>query len=129
MTSTTLDFAGCVHPFPSRDACSGQSRGIEARPVTNGVMVGPELLNAAGGSVVIILLGLLLRPRKDGAGMWDVLHELARGRTASGMERERRATLSVLLRRLPDRRVQVEDVGHGRRTVIGERADTASWTR
>jgi hypothetical protein len=93
------------------------------------VLVGPELLSAASGSVVIVLLGLVLRPRKNGVGLWDVLHELARGRTASGMERERRATLSVLLRRLPDRRVQVEDVVHGRRTVIGESAGTPSRTR
>ena len=67
--------------------------------------------------------------RKNGAGLWDVLHELARGRTASGMERERRATLSMLMRRLPDRRVQVEDVTHGRRMVIGERAGTPNRTR
>ncbi|MDX2521594.1 hypothetical protein PV355_41810 [Streptomyces stelliscabiei] len=91
--------------------------------------MGLEVLNAAGGSMTIVLLGLVLRPRKNGAGLWDVLHELARGRTASGMERERRATLSVLLRRLPDRRVQVEDVVHGRRTVIGERTGTPSRTR
>ncbi|MFV5995418.1 hypothetical protein ACNPQM_24030 [Streptomyces sp. NPDC056231] len=91
--------------------------------------MGPEVLNVAGSSVAIVLLGLVLRPRKNGAGLWDVLHELARGRTANGMERERRATLSVLLRRLPDRRVQVEDVAHGRRTVIGERTGTPNRTR
>ncbi len=91
--------------------------------------MGPEVLNAAGGSVAVVLLGLILRPRKNGAGLWDVLHELARGRTASGMERERRATLSVLLRKLPDRRFQVEDVAHGRRAVIGEPAGAPSRTR
>lgn len=91
--------------------------------------MGSEVFTAAGGSAAIVLLGLILRPRKNGVGLWDVLHELARGWTASGMERERRATLSMLLRRLPDRRVQVEDVGHGRRTVIGERAGTPSRTR
>lgn len=84
--------------------------------------MGPEVLNAVGGTAAIMLLGLALRPRKNGVGLWDVLHELARGRTASGMERERRATLTVLLRKLPDRRVQLEDNRHGRRTVIGEQA-------
>jgi hypothetical protein len=96
------------------------------------VLVGIEVLHAAGGSAAVfllVLLGLVLRPRRNGVGLWDVLHELARGRTAGGMERERRATLTVMLRRLPDREVQVEDGAHGRRTVIGQRAATRNRTR
>lgn len=34
--------------------------------------MGPEVLSAAGGSAVIMLLGLILRPRKNGVGLWDV---------------------------------------------------------
>jgi hypothetical protein len=46
---------------------------------------------------VIAVLGLLLRSRAGSSNLWDVMHELARGRVRTGLERERRVTLGVLL--------------------------------
>lgn len=71
---------------------------------------------------LIALVGLFLRSRTGSSNHWDVLHELARGRVDAGIERERRATLRMMLERLPKDGVQVEDTDGrriGRRTVIG----------
>ena len=46
--------------------------------------------------MTITLTGLFLRSRTGSSNHWDVLHELARGRVAAGMERERRATLRMV---------------------------------
>ncbi|MFI1285193.1 hypothetical protein ACH4U5_31300 [Streptomyces sp. NPDC020858] len=67
---------------------------------------------------VLGLAGVILRSRRGGSGLWDVLHELARGRVKAGLERERRATLAVLLEQLPRVGLRVEDTAQGRRTVI-----------
>lgn len=45
----------------------------------------------------IALAGVVLRSRVGSANHWDVLHELARGRVAAGLERERRATMQMVL--------------------------------
>lgn len=48
---------------------------------------------------LIGLVGVALRSRAGGSGLWDVLHELARGRSRAGLERERRATRACEARR------------------------------
>ncbi|MFF4427438.1 hypothetical protein ACFY04_43200 [Streptomyces sp. NPDC001549] len=70
------------------------------------------------GSGVLAVLGLLLRSRPGRTGLWEVLGELARGRTAAATERERRATVLEVLDRLPTggRLVEVDERGC-RRTV------------
>ncbi|MFD9338302.1 hypothetical protein ACFWBF_28455 [Streptomyces sp. NPDC060028] len=73
---------------------------------------------AVGGPLLIGLAGIILRSRRGSSGFWDVLHELARGRVKAGLERERRATLVVMLERLPEAGLRVEDTAQGRRTVI-----------
>ncbi|MEV4975982.1 hypothetical protein [Streptomyces scopuliridis] len=75
---------------------------------------------------VLALAGLLLRSRAGSSNLWDVLHELARGRVDAGIERERRATLRMMLERLPKDAVPVEDTDDretGRRAAIGSAAD------
>jgi hypothetical protein len=82
-------------------------------------------LVAVGSSPLVMLVGLLVRPRGGRSNLWDVLHELARSRGGAGLERERRATLEVLLERLPDSHVRIEDSDGprgGRRTVINREA-------
>jgi hypothetical protein len=54
-------------------------------------------LMAAVPPIVFAALGLLLRSRRGTANHWDVLHELARSRRDSAMERERRITLRMIL--------------------------------
>lgn len=74
---------------------------------------------------VLALMGLLLRSRAGSSNLWDVLHELARGRVDAGIERERRATLRMMLERLPKDAVTVNDVDGrqtGRRTALGSAA-------
>ncbi|GGP77980.1 hypothetical protein GCM10010278_65430 [Streptomyces melanogenes] len=79
-------------------------------------------LVALGVPVLLTVAGLILRSRAGSSNLWDVLHELARGRVNASMERERRATLVVMLERLPDSGLRVEDTEQGRRTVVpGER--------
>ncbi|MBW5481148.1 hypothetical protein [Streptomyces bambusae] len=73
---------------------------------------------AVGVPVLMGLIGLILRSRKGRTGLWDVLHELAQGRVKAGLERERRATLVVMLEQLPKAGLRVEDTVQGRRTVI-----------
>ncbi|WP_206503212.1 hypothetical protein [Streptomyces chrestomyceticus] len=68
------------------------------------------------------VLGVLLRSRRGRSNLWDVLHELARGRASAAAERERRETLVEMLDRLPAGGGRVEDYdarGGGRTTVIG----------
>ncbi|MGO4459404.1 hypothetical protein AB4039_19215 [Streptomyces sp. M-16] len=77
-----------------------------------------EVLTAVGVPVLLGLAGLILRSRRGSSNLWDVLHELARGRVKAGLERERRATLVVMLERLPGAGLRVEDTAQGRRTVI-----------
>ncbi|GAA1894153.1 hypothetical protein GCM10009716_00030 [Streptomyces sodiiphilus] len=67
---------------------------------------------------VIGLAGLFLRSRAGSSNLWDVLHELARGRARVGLEREQRVTLEVMLERLPKAGLRMEDAQQGRRTVI-----------
>ncbi|MCX4400040.1 hypothetical protein OG887_43960 (plasmid) [Streptomyces sp. NBC_00053] len=85
-----------------------------------------EILIACGVPALAALAGLVLRPRHKGSNLWDVLHELARGRVGAGMERERRATLVVMLDRLPQTGVRVEDTAQGRRTVISGLVESRS---
>lgn len=82
-------------------------------------------LSAAVLPALITGAGLLLRCR-GGRGLWDILHESVRGRSAARVERERRATLQMVLERLPHGEVRVEDSdGHGgrHRTVISNREE------
>ncbi|MGP3690310.1 hypothetical protein ACTVZO_37400 [Streptomyces sp. IBSNAI002] len=60
-----------------------------------------ELMGILAPAVVAVI-GLVLRCRHGSSSHWDVLHELARGRVRTGLERERRATLRVILDRMPD---------------------------
>lgn len=73
--------------------------------------------------MLAVVTGVFLRarassPRSGASSLWDVLHELARARARVGLERERRATLVVMLEHLPNRGLRVEDTAQGRRTVI-----------
>ncbi|MFF9673634.1 hypothetical protein ACF1GS_18345 [Streptomyces eurythermus] len=79
-----------------------------------------EILAAVGGPTLLGLVGLILRSRAGSSDLWDVLHELARGRGKTGLERERRATLVVMLECLPRAAMRVEDTAQGQRTVIAE---------
>ncbi|MFJ9822263.1 hypothetical protein ACIRU3_44990 [Streptomyces sp. NPDC101151] len=83
-----------------------------------------EVLVSVGVPALAAVVGLGFRPRAGDANAWDVLHELARGRVRTGLERERRATLLVMLDRLPDNGVQVEDTAQGRRTIISGRVES-----
>lgn len=60
-----------------------------------------ELMGILAPAVVAVI-GLVVRCRHGSSSHWDVLHELARGRVRAGLERERRATLRVILDRMPD---------------------------
>jgi len=56
---------------------------------------------AITGTGLLTLIGLLVRSRPGRIGLWEVLGELARGRTVAAAERERRATMVEVLNRLP----------------------------
>lgn len=91
--------------------------------------MGAEDLVAVGVPVLLAAATLLLRSRAGRSNVWDVLHELAQGRVKIGMERERRATLVVMLERLPGTAMRVEDTAQGSRTVItGDQPKSRSRT-
>lgn len=92
------------------------ARGCGTRRAESAVSI--EVLMAVGVPLVLGLAGLVLRSRTGSSTFWDVLHELARGRSKAGLERERRATLVVMLERLPGVGLWVEDTAQGRRTVV-----------
>lgn len=73
---------------------------------------------AAGATLLFLLLGLGVRlVQRKGPGLGEVLQELARGRTAAAVERERRATTVEVLDRLSaGGRIEVTDE-RGRRAV------------
>ena len=70
-------------------------------------------LAAITGTGALTIIGLLLRSRAGSAGLWEVLGELARGRTAAMAERERRATMVEVLDRLTEggRLVEIDERG------------------
>lgn len=70
---------------------------------------------------VSVAAGLLLRSRLGSSNLWDVLHELARGRVRAGLERERRLTLLMLLPSLLG--VSTEQARKGSRCDAGQLED------
>ncbi|MEV0982340.1 hypothetical protein [Streptomyces sp. NPDC049915] len=85
-----------------------------------------DVLVPLGVSALAALVGLRVRRPEGGSSLWDVLHELARGRSRTGLERERRATLVVMLDRLPGKGVRMEDTAQGSRTVISGHVESRS---
>lgn len=70
------------------------------------------------GSGLVLLVGLTMRlaSQRGRPGLWEVLLELAKGRTTAASERERRATAVEVLERLPDggRMYEVDERGRQR---------------
>ncbi|MFD4476701.1 hypothetical protein ACFWPU_11395 [Streptomyces sp. NPDC058471] len=82
---------------------------------------------AVVGPITIVVLTMLIRLRRGHGriGPWEVLRELARGRSATAAERECRATAVEVLDRLPGggRLDMVDDRGHRRTYHVSPRSE------
>ncbi|MFG2209513.1 hypothetical protein [Streptomyces sp. NPDC048638] len=85
---------------------------------------------AVAGPVTIMVLTTLtslmgLRRGRGRIGPWEVLREMARGRSAAAAERECRATAVEVLDRLPagGRLDMVDDRGHRRTYHVSTRSE------
>jgi len=64
--------------------------------------MGAEVVTVIGSGAVLVLgLTTRLMSGRGRPGLWEILLELAKGRTAAASERERRATMVEILDRLP----------------------------